>query len=111
MVLLLTACGTSGEAPGPEVSTVSTSAGGASSSAGSAPVSRVFQTSALQDGVRRILSDTYGLADVTGVRCPEQQAVQVGISFDCEASVGGVPKTVTLTVQTPDGTYAVARPK
>jgi hypothetical protein len=71
----------------------------------------VFDSAALEDGVRQVLTQSYGLADITEVRCPSGQAVQVGISFDCEVIVGGVPKTVTLTVQTSDGTYQVSAPK
>lgn len=106
MVLLLAACGPSGGQPPPGPSPGVR----VPPSTRSAP-SRVFQTSALQDGVRQVLTRNYGLTDVTAVRCPDHQAVQVGISFDCQADIGGVPKTVTLTVQTADGTYSVARPR
>lgn len=110
-VLLLSACGASGGEPPPTATLGSSSGGGAAASTGASSVSRVFQTTALQDGVRRVLTQSYGLTDVAGVRCPDRQAVQIGISFDCEVMIGGVMKTVTLTVQTADGTYAVAPPK
>jgi hypothetical protein len=109
---LLAGCdGSGGDRPVPSP-LGSTSGGGAPSAGGSlAPASRVFDTTALENGVRQVLTQAYGLPDVTGVRCPSGQVVQVGISFDCAVTVAGQPKTVTLTVQTPDGTYQVSVPK
>lgn len=75
------------------------------------PVPRIFDEAALQDGVRRVLVQAYGLGDVGTVRCPSGQAVQAGISFDCAVQVGGVGKHVTLTVRGADGTYEVSQPK
>lgn len=110
VLLLVAGCaGRGGDRPAP--SSVGGTSGGASSSSVLAPASRVFDSAALEDGVRQVLTQSYGLADITEVRCPSGQAVQVGISFDCEVIVGGVPKTVTLTVQTSDGTYQVSAPK
>lgn len=109
VVVLLVGCdGSAGDPPAP-TSLGGTSGGGASFS--STLGSRVFDRAALQDGVRQVLTQSYGIAGVGEVRCPSGQAVQVGISFDCEVTVGGVPKTVTLAVQTADGTYEVSAPK
>lgn len=109
-LLLLAGCHGPGGGP-PAPSPVSTSRGAASSSTSLAPASRVFDTTALENGVRQVLTQSYGIPDVTGVRCPSGQVVQVGISFDCAVTVAGQAKTVTLTVRTPDGTYQVSVPK
>ncbi|GAB2970998.1 DUF4333 domain-containing protein [Amycolatopsis acidiphila] len=111
-VLLLAGCDGSGGGPPSPGSLGRTSGGGASSASSTrAPASRVFDAAALENGVRQVLTESYGIADVTGVRCPSGQTVQVGISFDCEVTVAGQPRTVTLMVQTPDGTYQVSAPK
>lgn len=111
-VLLLAACdGGGGDKPVPTPLGTTSGGGTPSSSTSFTPASRVFDTTALENGVTQVLTRSYGIADVTGVRCPAGQAVQVGISFDCAVTVAGQPKTVTLTVQTPDGTYQVSQPK
>ncbi|WP_160148809.1 DUF4333 domain-containing protein [Amycolatopsis alkalitolerans] len=111
-VMLLAGCDSSGGDQPPPTSLGGTSGGGAPSAGTTLPPApRVFDTGALQNGVRQVLTQSYGLTDVTGVRCPSGQAVQVGVSFDCAVTVAGEPKSVTLTVQTADGTYQVSAPK
>lgn len=90
---------------------VSPSIVSASSGSSLSPVPRIFDEAALEDGVRRVLVQSYALTDVGTVRCPSGQAVLTGISFDCEVEMGGVAKSVTLTVRGPDGTYEVSPPK
>lgn len=75
------------------------------------PVPRIFDESALEGGVRRVLVQSYGVTDIGAVRCPSGQAVQVGISFDCTVQIGGAVRNVTLTVRGADGTYEVSAPK
>ena len=75
------------------------------------PVPRIFDQGALEDGVRRVLVQSYRLSDVGTVHCPSGQAVQVGSSFDCTVQIGGTTKNVTLTVRGVDGTYEVSQPK
>ncbi|KAA9152179.1 DUF4333 domain-containing protein [Amycolatopsis acidicola] len=109
-VLVLAGCGGSADDQVTPSTAGATSSASVSPSASASPA-RIFDERALQDGVRQVLVQSYGLADVTNVRCPSDQAVQTGVSFDCEVTIGGAPKTVTLTVQGPDGTYQVAQPK
>ncbi|WP_236793016.1 DUF4333 domain-containing protein [Amycolatopsis sp. GM8] len=110
-LLLLAGCaGPGGEKPAPSPQSI-TSGGGTSSSRGLAPVPRVFDPAALESGVRQVLTESYGIADVTQVRCPSGQTVQVGVSFDCAVTLRGEQKAVTLTVRNVDGTYEVSGPK
>lgn len=102
--VLVTGCSGGAEpAPGPLTDT--------STSTGLGPAQRIFDTIALQNGVKQVLTQSYQLADVGAVHCPSQQEVQVGISFDCTVELGGRTKSVTLTVKSADGTYEVSQPK
>jgi hypothetical protein len=44
------------------------------------------------------------------VSCPANEAVTVGNSFTCTATIGGQTKHVQVTVKTTDGVYEVAEP-
>ncbi|MFW0785729.1 DUF4333 domain-containing protein [Gordonia sp. CPCC 206044] len=65
---------------------------------------------AVQDGVKKILTEDYQAADVTEVQCPSGQKVDDGASFTCTATVGGQKQTVTITFVGDDGKYEVSRP-
>jgi hypothetical protein len=104
--LVLAGCSGNG-APPP--SPLTDPLGGTSTSLG--PAQRIFDTLALQNGVKQVLTQSYGIASVGEVHCPSQQAVQTGISFDCTVELGGAMKAVTLTVKSSDGTYEVSQPK
>ncbi|MFI5775611.1 DUF4333 domain-containing protein [Nocardia sp. NPDC051570] len=65
---------------------------------------------AVQDGVQKVLKDSYGIDDVQGVSCPSGQKVQVGKAFECTLKVGGEQKKVTVKITKDDGTYEVGRP-
>ncbi|MEU6562817.1 DUF4333 domain-containing protein [Nocardia nova] len=65
---------------------------------------------AVQDGVQKVLKDSYGIDDVEGVSCPSGQKVEVGATFDCTLKVGGEAKKVTVKITKDDGTYEVGRP-
>ncbi|BCK55455.1 DUF4333 domain-containing protein [Nocardia wallacei] len=65
---------------------------------------------AVQDGVQKVLKDSYGIDDVQNVTCPSGQKVEVGKSFDCTLKVGGEQKKVTVKITKDDGTYEVGRP-
>jgi hypothetical protein len=71
---------------------------------------------AAQTGVQRILTDEsngYGAKNVQGVKCNDGQnpTVKKGGTFDCEVSIDGTKRQVTVTFQNDDGTYEVGRPK
>ncbi|WP_422772895.1 DUF4333 domain-containing protein [Plantactinospora sp. WMMC1484] len=73
-------------------------------------VTRVFDTAEVQQGVLSVLRDDYQL-DADLVACPPGQSVTVGSRFSCSAQVGGVPKTVSVTVVSSDGRFEVGRPQ
>lgn len=71
---------------------------------------------AAQTGVQRVLTDEangYGAKNVTNVKCNDGQnpTVKKGGTFNCEVSIDGTKRQVTVTFQDDDGTYEVGRPK
>jgi hypothetical protein len=73
-------------------------------------VTKVFDAAAVQDGVRRILTDDYGIAAVTSVTCGEGIQVDTGATFECDATIDGAPVKVPIKVTSDDGAYEVGRP-
>ncbi|MFD3743488.1 DUF4333 domain-containing protein [Nocardia sp. NPDC058633] len=65
---------------------------------------------AVQDGVARVLKESYDIADVSDVSCPSGQAVEVEATFTCDLKVSGEAKKVTVKITKEDGTYEVGRP-
>ncbi|GAB3483187.1 DUF4333 domain-containing protein [Amycolatopsis cihanbeyliensis] len=74
------------------------------------PLPTVFDRQAMQESVRKVLTESYGLADVTNVSCPSGRPVEVGSTFECAVRVAGEPKTVTITVTSEDAEYEVSAP-
>jgi hypothetical protein len=70
---------------------------------------RVFDAAALQEGVQRVLTQDYEL-DVSSVTCGEGVRVEVGATFECQATIDGEQVTVPITVTSEDGGYEVGRP-
>ena len=69
-----------------------------------------------QQGVQQILTDDsngYGAKNVKDVKCNNGQnpAVKKGDTFNCEVSIDGTKRQVTVTFQDDKGTYEVGRPK
>jgi hypothetical protein len=89
----------------------STSTGDGSPTSVVPPVPKVLDSAAVRDGVRRVLTESFKLTGVQDVSCPPGEPVAVGTSFDCDATVAGKPRTVTITVKTAEGQYEVAAPK
>jgi len=65
---------------------------------------------AAEAGVAKVLTESYGAADVGDVSCPTGQEVAVGNSFTCTVTVDGQYRSVTLTFTDDAGTYEVSRP-
>ncbi|WP_454196548.1 DUF4333 domain-containing protein [Nocardia sp. Marseille-Q1738] len=65
---------------------------------------------AVQDGVKKVLSDSYGIQDVSDVSCPSGQEVKVDATFVCDVKVSGEAKKVSIKITKDDGTYEVGRP-
>ncbi|MFE7799250.1 DUF4333 domain-containing protein [Nocardia sp. NPDC057440] len=69
-----------------------------------------LDNTAVQDGVKKVLSDSYGIQDVADVSCPSGQKVEVDATFTCSLKVSGEQKKVTVKITKDDGTYEVGRP-
>ncbi|WP_067843942.1 DUF4333 domain-containing protein [Nocardia lijiangensis] len=65
---------------------------------------------AVQDGVKKVLTDSYGIQDVSDVSCPSGQEVKVDATFECTLKVSGEQKKVNIKITKDDGTYEVGRP-
>ncbi|MFZ2177191.1 MAG: DUF4333 domain-containing protein [Rhodococcus sp. (in: high G+C Gram-positive bacteria)] len=65
---------------------------------------------AAEQGVERIVTDSYGAENVSDVSCPSGEEVKKGNSFTCDLTVDGEKKQVTLTFTDDEGTYEVSRP-
>ena len=79
-------------------------------------VTTKLDVSAAQSGVKQILTDEsngYGAKNVKDVKCNngESPTVKKGETFDCEVSIDGTKRQVTVTFQDNNGTYEVGRPK
>jgi hypothetical protein len=79
-------------------------------------VTTKLDVDAAQTGVAQILSDEangYGAKNVKDVKCNDGSSptVKKGDTFDCEVSIDGTKRQVTVTFQDDDGTYEVGRPK
>jgi hypothetical protein len=69
-----------------------------------------------QEGVQQILADQtngYGAKNVKDVKCNDGQnpVVKQGETFNCEVSIDGTKRQVTVTFRDNSGTYEVGRPK
>jgi hypothetical protein len=75
-----------------------------------------LDVSAAQSGVQQILTDEangYGAKNVKDVKCNQGNSptVKKGDTFNCEVSIDGTKRQVTVTFQDNNGTYEVGRPK
>jgi Domain of unknown function (DUF4333) len=73
-------------------------------------VTRVFDASAVQTGVAKILTDNYAVDGVADVHCPEGVQVTPGATFTCDATIDGDPVKVPVRVTDGKGGYEVGRP-
>jgi hypothetical protein len=77
------------------------------SAASTSPRAKVFDEIAVQDSVRKILTEDYKIAGIKDVTCPAKQEVKVGSAFDCAVAVGNDVKKVAITVTSGEGDYTV----
>jgi hypothetical protein len=73
-------------------------------------VTRVFDATAVQAGVAKVLTDDYATEGVADVRCPQNVQVTTGATFTCDATIDGDPVKVPITVTDDRGGYQVGRP-
>ena len=79
-------------------------------------VTTKLDINAAQTGVQQILTDEangYGAKNVKDVKCNDgaSPTVKKGDTFNCEVSIDGTKRQVTVTFQDDKGTYEVGRPK
>ena len=65
---------------------------------------------AAQQGVSKVLTESYGLSAVSDVSCPSGQKVEKDATFTCTVLVDGDQREVTVKFTDDDGTYEVGRP-
>ena len=66
--------------------------------------------SAVEDGVKQVLTTDYQAQDVKDVSCPSGQRIKQGATFTCTLNAGGADQQVTVTILDDDGKYEVSRP-
>ncbi|GAB03769.1 DUF4333 domain-containing protein [Gordonia amarae] len=71
---------------------------------------KTLSQSAVEDGVKKVLSNDYSITNVDKVSCPSGESVSEGKTFTCDLSVGGQSQKVTITIVDDDGKYEVSRP-
>lgn len=64
-----------------------------------------------QEGVKKVLDESYAIKDVSDVQCGSDMKVEVGKTYSCDLKVSGDSKKVDLKITKDDGTYEVSRPK
>jgi Domain of unknown function (DUF4333) len=70
----------------------------------------VLEQQSLQDGVVKVLNESYGEPDVKNAQCPADEAAVNGTTFDCTVTIGGQPKKVTVRVLNDRPEYEVGAP-
>lgn len=70
-----------------------------------------LDSAAAQEGITKVVTESYGATNVSGVSCPRDIEVKVGSSVDCTLTVDGAFKKVTLTFLDDDANYEVSLPK
>ena len=71
---------------------------------------RYLDGSAAEQGVTKVVSESYGAKNVANTTCPDNELVQTGHTFVCTLSIDGSRSTVTVTFVDDNGTYEVSRP-
>ncbi|GAB3127197.1 hypothetical protein GCM10027289_04390 [Tsukamurella serpentis] len=70
-----------------------------------------FDNGKVNEGVTKVLKETYNEGDTTNVSCKTDGVkVKAGESFTCDATVGGKQKKVQVTVVDDEGKYRVGAP-
>ena len=70
-----------------------------------------FDEVALEDGVRGVLQDDFGLSDVGSVSCPANLEVVAGTEFECSFRSGGQDVSIPIEVLNDAGQYRVGGPE
>jgi hypothetical protein len=71
----------------------------------------VLDTRSVQDGIISVLKNNFGENDVRSARCPADQPVKTGVTFDCTVTVAGQEKTVSIRVLNDKPEFEVGAPR
>lgn len=71
---------------------------------------KVFDTAKVEQGVTGVLTNDYKLK-ASDVKCPDNEPVKTGTTFNCQVTVDGAQKNVQITVKSDDGHYEVGQPQ
>lgn len=71
----------------------------------------VLDPTSVEQGVVRVLRDSYGEHDVSAARCPANQEVTTGHTFECSVEVAGQTRTVTIRVLNDKPEFEVGTPR
>jgi len=71
---------------------------------------QVFNNTQMQTDVQKLLTETYGIKEISAVTCPSGQEVKDGVKFTCTATIEGKPQEVPITVKGDTGNYEVSPP-
>ncbi|MEV7548049.1 DUF4333 domain-containing protein [Amycolatopsis sp. NPDC089917] len=71
---------------------------------------QVFNNTQMQTDVQKLLTETYGIKEISAVACPSGQEVKDGVKFTCTATIEGKPQEVPITVKGDTGNYEVSPP-
>lgn len=74
------------------------------------PLPKALDGDVVEKAVRTVLTDSFGVSDVEGVRCPRRPAVREGATFDCTAVIDGESKRIPIEILDDDGRYEVGLP-
>ncbi|WP_020668387.1 DUF4333 domain-containing protein [Amycolatopsis nigrescens] len=86
-------------------------AGGATAWALGAFQGEVLDEGSVQNGVVTVLRESFGESDVRDVRCPADQPIKAGSTFDCSITLAGQPKKVSIRVLNDKPEFEVGAPK
>ncbi|WP_019818519.1 DUF4333 domain-containing protein [Saccharomonospora saliphila] len=71
----------------------------------------VLDRDAMHGDVATVLREHFGEHDVTAVRCPADQPITTGHTFECSVEVAGEPRSVRIRVLNDSPEYEVGAPR
>lgn len=72
---------------------------------------KTFDSEQMQTDVQRVLTENYQIMGVESVSCPSGQKIEAGVTFTCEATIGGQRQQVPITVTGRGNEYEVGMPQ
>lgn len=71
----------------------------------------VLDQQALQEGVATVLRDSYGEHGIKNVRCPANQEITTGSTFECSVEIGHRTTAVPIRILNDKPEYEVGAPR